>query len=69
MDAFNSNVEEVLQRKIDIAEDGKRFDDVNSYLELDKCKSFVTEHDFKRASVISVFCFVAIIFSSSLVIN
>lgn len=51
MDAFNSNVEEVLQRKIDIAEDGKRFDDVNSYLELDKCKSFVTEHDFKRVAL------------------
>lgn len=50
MEAFSNKAEEVIQRSIDVKE-GEKCEDVHSYLEIDRCISFVTQNDFKRVAL------------------
>lgn len=50
MDAFSSKPEDVLQRTVDVAVEKKRsLQDIENFLELDRCITFVTQNNFKKA--------------------
>lgn len=51
MDAFSSKPEDVLQRTVDVAVEKTRLQDIENFLELDRCITFVTQNNFKKASM------------------